>query len=145
MRHVEFLSGIRHEEVMAAIAAAESRTSGEIRVWVSHREVADALQAARERFDKLGMHKTTHRNAVLLYFAPRSRVFAVVGDAAVHDQCGDAFWQEVAGQLAADLKKTSFTGALVRAVQKIGVLLAEHFPTGPGDKNELPDDIVGDP
>ena len=144
MHQVEFLSRIEHEKVVAAIADAETRTSGEIRVWISHRQIADALEAAQKRFQKLGMHKTAERNAVLVYIAPRSRVFAVIGDQAVHEKCGDAFWREVTAQLSTDLKKEPVTEALVNAIQKIGALLAAHFPRKPGDKNQLPDEILGD-
>src|SRR5579862_5624842 len=107
MHHKEFLSKIEHDRVVAAIADAEKRTSGEIRVWISHRKIANALESGMRRFHKLGMHKAAERNGALVYIAPRSRVFAVIGDKAVHEKCGDAFWAEVTAQLTADLKKES--------------------------------------
>ena len=144
MHHKEFLSKIDHDKVVAAIAEAEKDTSGEIRVWISRREVSVALDAAQKRFSKLGMHKSAERNAVLVYIAPRSRVFAVVGDKAVHEKCGDEFWEEVTAQLSGDLKKGDVTEALIHAIRKTGALLAAHFPRKPGDKNQLPDDILHD-
>ncbi len=144
MHHKEFLSQIDHDKLVAAIADAVKRTSGVIRVWISHREIADALESAQRRFHKLGMHKTVERNPVLLYIAPRTQVFAVVGDSGVHEKCGDAFWTEVTTQLSSDLKKGAITQALVNAIHKIGGLLAARFPRKPGDKNQLPDDIVHD-
>jgi len=144
MHHKKFINEIDHEKIVAAIADAQKRTSGEIRIWISHREVADAMKAAQERFDKIGMHKTGHRNAVLLYIAPRSQVFAVVGNKGVHEKCGDTFWTEVTAQLTADLKKGEITQALLNAVRKIGAMLATHFPLKPGDKNPLPNDIAHD-
>ena len=128
MHHKEFLSQIEHDKVVASIADAEKLTSGEIRVWISHRKITNALESAQRRFHKLGMHKSPGRNGVLVYIAPRSRSFAVIGDKEVHEKCGDAFWTEVTAQLAADLKKESFTEALVNAVRKIGGMLAIHFP-----------------
>jgi len=144
MHHKEFLDKIDDEKVVAAIAEAEKRTSGEIRVWISHRKVSDALAAAQKRFLKLGMDKTAERNAVMLYIAPHSQVFAVIGDSGVHEKCGDAFWTEIASRLSTDLKKESITAALVDAVKKIGDLLAAHFPPGPSGGNKLSNDILRD-
>ena len=139
-----FLSRIDHDKVVAAIAAAEKLTSGEIRVWISQREIKDAVEAAQKRFLKLGMDKTPERNAVMIFVAPHTQVFAVIGDSGVHEKCGNAFWTEVTSQLSADLKNASITGALINAIRKIGDLLAAHFPPGTGDRNDLPDDIVRD-
>ena len=69
-----FLSRLDHEKIVAAIAEAEKRTSGEIRVFVSHRKVEDALKAATFHFSKMDMHKTKHRNAVLIFGARPLRV-----------------------------------------------------------------------
>ena len=45
------------------------------------------------------MTRTRERNAVLLYFAPVSRKFAVVGDAGVHEKCGAGFWEEIVAEV----------------------------------------------
>ena len=90
---------IDHAQVTAAIAAAEQLTSGEIRVFISHRKAPDALHAAQHQFEKLGMTATPHRNGVLIFLAPRSRTYAVIGDTAVHEKCGDAFWRLLAAAM----------------------------------------------
>ena len=142
MKVENFLSEVEHHRLVEAIGEAEKRTSGEIRVWVSHRKIKDALAAAQKRFLREGMHQTAERNAVLVYIAPRTQVFAVIGDAGVHEKCGDEFWQEVTTRLSADLKKESITQAIINAVCKIGDLLAAHFPPKPGDRTEPAADIL---
>lgn len=137
----DFLKQLDDKKIVAAIAEAERGTSGEIRVYVSHRPRTDALAWARTRFRKLGMHKTKHRNAVLLYLVPRTRSFAIVGDTAVHEKCGDTFWENVSVQLSEDIRQMPMTDALVRAVQTVGELLAQHFPASRSDTNELPNRI----
>ena len=117
--------------------------AGEIRVFVTTREAADPLDRARRRFEKLGMTATRERNAVLLYFAPRSRKFAVLGDAGIHEKCGVAFWEEAVAEIGAQLRAEQFTDAIVLGVRKVGALLAEHFP-GSGGANEIPDVIEHD-
>lgn len=137
----EFLAGIDEAAVVKAIGEAERATSGEIRVYISHSKRDDALEYARKRFKKLGMEKTRDRNAVLLYLVPLTRKFAILGDTAVHAKCGDRFWKETCAEFTQTVHNHSMTKAIVKTIAKIGVLLAEHFPAQPGDKNELPDQI----
>lgn len=128
MKPAHFINKLEHKRIVEAIEQAEKHTSAEIRVYVSHREIADAVKAAQTRFDKLGMRKHKQRNGVLIYLAPKSRVFAVIGDTAAHEKCGDVFWQEIAATMKAHLGKDSPTTAILHAVEKAGALLAEHFP-----------------
>src|SRR5437667_8832883 len=144
MHHKEFVSKLDETRIVKAIAEAERKSSGEIRVYVSERRRTDPLKFARKRFVELGMTKTRHRNAVLIYLVPLARHFAIVGDAGVHEKCGDAFWQRVSAQMAGLLKEGRFTEAILEAIQMIGDILAQHFPRDPDDRNELPDRIVHD-
>ena len=144
MHPKDFLQQLDDKQLVDAIAGAERGTSGEIRVYISHRRRTDALAAAQLRFDQLGMRNTRHRNAVLIYIVPRSRAFAIVGDAGVHEKCGDSFWKEVTSELGENLRSLTRTEALVRAVQKIGRLLAEHFPADPDARDELSNEILHD-
>lgn len=144
MNHHEFINQLDEAKIVAAIAAAENTTSGEIRVYITHHKVTDALARARLRFTKLGMEKTRQRNAVLIYLAPRSQQFAVVGDTGVHEKCGDDFWREVAAAMEQLLRSGQFTEAVLTGVEKVGALLAAQFPRTPGDTNELPDGIARD-
>ena len=146
MKPKEFLQHVDEARVAAAIAAAELTTSGEIRVFVSQRELGsdDVIARAAARFQALGMTATRDRNAVLLYFIPRARKFAVIGDVAVHEKCGQSFWNEVAEEMHTRLHAGQFTDAIVRAVEKVGELLSQHFPRRPDDRDELPDAVVRD-
>ena len=142
MKPKEFLAQLDSKRIVAAIAAAEEKTSGEIRVFVSIREVEDARRAAEGHFASMGMSKTRHRNGVLLFFAPKAQKFAVIGDSGVHEKCGDLFWQQLVARMAGFLRQDQFTEALIHGVEEAGSLLAQHFPPEPGDSNELPNDIV---
>lgn len=138
----DFLTKLDEGRVVAAIADAEQKTSGQIRVFISQREVeGDAVARAAERFEKLGMTATRERNGVLLYFAPRSHKFAIIGDTGIHEKCGQAFWDEVSGEMSALLRKEQFTEAVADTVRKVGEVLARHFPPQPGGSNELPNQI----
>lgn len=132
---------IDHAKVVAAIAAAESRTSGEIRVLVGRDKAEEPVLAAERHFERLGMTETAERNGVLIFLAPRSHTFAIVGDTAIHEKCGEAFWQGVAGSMEAHFKRGEFTEGLVNGVQRAGELLALNFPRRPDDRNELPNRV----
>lgn len=124
---------INHERLLAAIRSAEARTSGEIRVLVARHRAPEPIAAAQHYFDKLGMAASAHRNGVLIFFAPLSRRFAVIGDKAVHEKCGDAFWVEVAKAMEERFRAGEFTDGLVHGVDRAGELLAKHFPRTAGD------------
>jgi uncharacterized membrane protein len=144
MKPKEFIGRLDEARIIEAIAEAERRSSGEIRVYISHRRRADPLAFAQKRFLELGMTKTRHRNAVLIYLVPLTRQFAIVGDAGVHQKCGDAFWQQLSAGMIGLLKQDRFTEAILEAIQRVGDILARYFPRDPDDQDELPDKIVRD-
>ncbi len=140
----EFLAKLDEPKIVAEIALAEKTTSGEIRVFVSCQEVEDPVARAAARFEKLGMTQTALRNGVLLYFAPRSKKFAIVGDVGIHEKCGSGFWEEVSAEIRERLRTEKFTDAILHGVRKVGARLARHFPPEAGDRDELPNDIARD-
>lgn len=144
MKVKDFLKQVRHDDIVAAVRQAELKTSGEIRVFITHKKVEDAVAAGQAAFLRMGMAKTRHRNAVLIFVAPKAHRFAVIGDQAVHQKCGDAFWQALAAEMAGHFKKSDFTEGILHGVGKAGELLAAHFPPQRGGTNKLPDEVEHD-
>jgi uncharacterized membrane protein len=143
MRTKEFLSKLEHDRIVAAIRDAESKTSGQIRVYVQRGKLdGDPLAAATKRFHKLGMHRTGERNAVLIFVAPRAHKFAVVGDKAIHEKCGEQFWQRLVDAMRTHFQNEKFNHALVEAIEEAGKVLAEHFPKKSTSSNELSDEVI---
>jgi uncharacterized membrane protein len=142
MKTKHLFSELDHDRITAAIAAAEKHTSGEIRVYVSHRKAQDPRHAAAHQFVKLGMDKTGHRNAVLIFIAPESQNFAILGDTAVHAKCGEAFWEQVTGAMRELFRQRKFTEGIIHGIDTAGKLLAQHFPAQVASHNELSDSIV---
>jgi uncharacterized membrane protein len=141
-----FLSTLDQDRIVAAIRTAEDRSHGEVRVHVSNKAVEDVQGAAKVQFEKLGMTNTERRNGVLIFVAPRSQNFAVLGDQGIHERCGETFWTDVAAAMQDDFRAGNFTDGLVKGVARAGDVLAEHFPRTEGttDKNELADDVTED-
>jgi len=142
MNAEQMISHIRDEAVLAAIRAVESRSSGEVRVFITNRGVDDPTADAWAAFAKLKMQRTAQRNAALVFIAPNARKFAIVGDEGLHRHCAEGFWNQLAEQLAGGFRKEDYTGALIRVIEQIGNVLAQHFPPQRDDHNELPDEIV---
>jgi uncharacterized membrane protein len=143
MRTREFLSKLEHERIVDAIREAESKTSGEIRVYIQRGSLnGDPLIVAKKKFQKLGMHNTSERNAALIFVAPRAHKFAIVGDKAIHEKCGEEFWQRVIDRMRTHFQNEKFSRAIVEGIEKIGKLLAAHFPRMSANANELPDQVI---
>jgi uncharacterized membrane protein len=133
MHPKDFHEKIDQRRLIAALADAERATHGKIYVYVSHRQIDDALAAAQRRFNRLGLgHSHDHRATALIYLAPRTHKFAILGNAAIHERCGEALWNGLAESLSRDLKAGDLTGALLNAVASLRAALEEHFPAKGG-------------
>ena len=123
-----FSKHLQHDSVVAAIRDAEQKTTGEIRVSISPKQIDDPVATAQAEFLRLGMNHSSEKNGVLIFVAPRSHKFAVIGDEAVHAKCGDEFWQKLTEAMTGYFRKSEFTEGIIHGVRKAGELLAEHFP-----------------
>ena len=133
MHPKEFHNQIEKPRLISALADAERKTTGRIYVYVSHRPITDALAAARRRFASLGLSRLHEdRATVLIYLAPKTHKFAFVGDTAIHERCGEVYWQQVADALSRDLKTGDLTAALLNAIGSLKGTLEEHFPVSAG-------------
>ena len=146
MKTKEFLHRLDDARIAAAIAEAEGRSRGEVRVHVTSSHVDDVQAAAARTFERLGMTRTAERNGVMIYVAPRDQRFAVIGDAGIHAVCGEAFWREVADAMREEFKAGRFTDGNVAGIERTGQMLARHFPREEGrtDANELRDEVSRD-
>ncbi len=136
-----YFSQFDSDQIVAAIRQAEQKCSAEIRVHVTRRIPKDLEERALRRFHLLGMTKTAERNGVLIYLAPRARRFRILGDSAIHEKCGEAFWKDVAAAMEEHFRQRRFTEGVVLGIERAGEVLALHFPRRAGDRNELPNRI----
>ena len=78
----------------------------------------------------------------IVFVAPRAHKFAVIGDQAIHEKCGEEFWRRIVDGMRDHFKNEKFTHALIEAVNEVGKVLAAHFPRKSANPNELPDEIL---
>jgi uncharacterized membrane protein len=143
MRTKEFLSRLEHDRIVQASRDVETKTSAQIRVYIQRGKLnGDPLVAAQKKFQRLGMHKTSERNRVLIFVAPRARKFAIVGDKAIHEKCGEPYWQRIVELMREHFRNERFSDALVEAIRDIGKALATHFPKRAGSASAQSGEIV---
>jgi uncharacterized membrane protein len=139
MKTREFLNKLDDQRILAAIALTEKSTSGEVRLFISEQPAEDPMQQAEKEFLRLGMEKTAARNAALIFVAPASQTFAIIG---LHQQCGQAFWDEISAEMKDCFIKDNLTEAIAQTILRLGDALSRYFPSRRGDRNELPNDIA---
>ena len=141
MQQKEFLAALDQPRIVNAIQAAETRTSGEIRVHVQPKAGDDIRNTAERTFERLGMTKTAMRNGVLLFIASEEQRFVILGDQGIHEKVPAGFWDDIAAKLTIRFKDGQFTDGIVDAIASAGEHLAKYFPHQANDVDELPDDI----
>jgi putative membrane protein len=115
---------------------------------IQHYVVPNAIAADRtrrqayEQFLAHGVHLTEARTGVLIYVTPRSRRVEIVADAGIHSKVGEAAWEELAQAIAGAARNGQLVAGILNAVEKAGVLLAQHFPPSERNPNELSDRMV---
>lgn len=86
--------------------------------------------------------RTIGLTGVLIYLSLAERRAEIVADAAIHGRVDPAVWGEAMDALIARTKEGHAADGLVEAVNRVGVVLAEHFPRSSDDRNELADRLI---
>ena len=136
--------------VQAAVAASETRHSGEIRVSVEAGLPLSYLHrglGSRERalmlFGKLRVWDTEHNNGVLIYLLLADRAIEIVADRGLTRQVPQAQWDTLVAGMRTAFAEGRFEAGLLQAIGAVDQLLCLHFPLAPGEANpnELPDSV----
>lgn len=124
-----------------AIAEVETQSTAEVRVSVSRFFWGDVRHHAERAFRRLGMTSTEHRNGVLIFLVPSRRTLVVLGDEAIHEKVGQAFWDDVVKKASARFHAGDYTEGLLEAIAAVARPLAEHFPSEGPSVDELPNQV----
>ena len=132
------------EKIPALVAAAERKTSAELKVVVLRYCWIDIHTKAKSLFRKHGLHLTKARNAAMILLVLANREFLVYGDEGIHQKVGEGFWTGVRDVMQRELQAGKMLEGLAAGIQLIGDQLAVHFPRDVHDSNEVPDQVVHD-
>lgn len=125
----------------AAIKAAESHTSCELRVHIEDECPGEALDRAAFVFAELDMHLTAQRNGILIYVAVESRKTAIIGDVGINRFIEAGYWDHIRDAMLVQFAQGELPVGIVTAIQLIGEKMKAHFPVASDDTNELPNTI----
>jgi putative membrane protein len=92
---------------------------------------------------KVGAERRTHgRTGILIYLSMRERRAQIIADEAIASKVAPETWGEAMAALLAHIKEGRHADGMIAAVEKVGAVLAEHFPRAEDDQNELPDRLI---
>ena len=131
------------------ISASEAAHTGEIQFAVEDALDGTALfkgQTSRERaiqlFAQLRVWDTEHNNGLLIYLLLADRAVEIVADRGIHAKVGLESWNNICQRMEGDFKQSNYEGGVVNGMRAVTAYLAEHFPAGGLNRNELPDKPV---
>ena len=92
---------------------------------------------------KVGAERRTNgRTGILIYLSMAERRAEIVADKAIAAKVAPEVWGEAMAQMLAHIREGRIADGMVAAIDKVGEVLAEHFPMLEGDTNELPDRLI---
>lgn len=115
-----------------------------IRYWLvpGYIKRARAHRRAVEQFVSQNLHTTAGRTGVLIFISVAERHAEIIADAAIEARVPKGTWQDIVTRLTAAFTAGRHTDGFVAAVEDVGGHLAQHFPPGSFDTNELPDHLI---
>lgn len=87
-------------------------------------------------------NRTRAKTGVLLYLSLAERRAEIVADAAIAGKVAPEAWGEAMHALIDAVRDGRPADGMIAAVERIGMLLATHFPRSADDTNELPDRLI---
>ncbi|QFT78424.1 TPM domain-containing protein [Erythrobacter sp. THAF29] len=92
---------------------------------------------------KVGAERRTHgRTGVLIYLSMREHRAEIVADEPIAEKVSAEVWGEAMGDMLVEIKRGNIAEGMAVGVRDVGFVLAEHFPKGDHDENELPDRLI---
>jgi putative membrane protein len=103
---------------------------------------ARAHQKAVEQFLAQSLHTTKGRTGVMIYVSFAEHYAEVIADDGIYKKVPQETWNGVVNTLTRHLGRGQRTQGFITAIETCGKILAEHFPPGRIDQNELPNHLI---
>jgi putative membrane protein len=86
--------------------------------------------------------RTSGRTGILIYLSLRERRAEIVADESIAAKVSPEVWGDAMAAMLSEIRAGRMADGLIAAVERVGAVLAEHFPRDAGDVNELPDRLI---
>ena len=93
-------------------------------------------------FQAAAARRTTGRTGILVYLSLAERRAEIVADEAILKVTDEHAWGEAMTTLLTHVRQGQVGDGIVGAVERVGVVLSEHFPRSAADVNEIPDELI---
>jgi putative membrane protein len=93
-------------------------------------------------FQAAAAGRTAGKTGILIYLSMAERRAEIVADEAILKVADDHTWGEAMHALIVEVREGRPGDGIVAAIERVGAVLAEHFPRSAGDKNEIPDRLI---
>lgn len=86
--------------------------------------------------------RTRGRTGILIYLSLAEHRAEIVADQSIASKVPAEVWGDAMAAMLAELKTGRLADGLIAAVERVGAVLAQHFPRADDDRNELPDRLI---
>ena len=128
--------------VFVAAALALSLPAIRFRIVPRRTRHERAHAEAMRQFFAQGLDQTENRTGVLIYASLAERYAEIVADAGIHAKVTPDVWDQAIAALVAGMREGRAGDGFVAAIERCGAVLAEHFPPGALNRDELPNRLV---
>ncbi|TWG89030.1 putative membrane protein [Mesorhizobium sp. J18] len=97
---------------------------------------------ALRQFLAHNIHVTESRTGVLIFVSLAERYAEVVADAGINSLVDQSTWNDTVAALIRHAAAARLADGFVEAIGRVGTVLAEHFPPGAENPNELDDHLA---
>jgi putative membrane protein len=101
-----------------------------------------AHQEALRQFAAHGLQHTELRTGVLIFVSFAERYAEVIADAGIDQKVAHEIWRECVESLVGEVAAGRAGEGFVAAIDKCADVLAQHFPPGAINRDELPNAVV---
>lgn len=126
--------------VIAAIAL--SQRSVRFAIVPRRRKNERAHAEAMNQFFAHELDQTEHRTGVLIFASVAERYAEIVADAGIHAKVPQDVWDGAIAAMIAAIRDGRPADGFVAAIAQCGAVLAQHFPPGALNRDELPNKLV---
>jgi putative membrane protein len=105
-------------------------------------KTARAHEQAIKHFKVGAERRTESGTGVLIYLSMREHRAEIVADDRIAAKVEPEVWGEAMGDMINHIKRGRIAEGMAAGVRDVGFVLAQHFPRGEDDENELPDRLI---
>ncbi len=131
-------------QVVAFMVAALLLSLPRIRFALVPRGIAHdrAHAEAMRQFFAQGLDQTEKRTGVLIFASLAEHYAEIVADSGINAKVTPEVWDRAIAALIAEMKHGRVAEGFIAAIKQCGAVLAQHFPPGTLDRDELPNKLV---